>query len=175
MTKKILQNQNEDNTGYKINCDQIDLNKIDFIFKQAEKCLVASQINTDSLDKKAFIIIVGSLSFISALIILMLTKEFEFSSLILLMGFIIGSGFAMHSLVANSVHLIGNKPMEMLKPKYSSYSLEYLMICEVLSIEIKIDSTIKVNLTKAKSIKYSINIILLTLVIVGLLMIFKYL
>lgn len=84
-----------------------------------------------------------------------------------------GSGFAMDSLAAKSVDLIGNKPMEMLKPKYSSYSLEYLMICEVESIEIKIDSTIKINLIKAKSINNSIKTILLTLVIASLLIIFK--
>lgn len=154
----------------KIDWDKIDLEKIKFILEQSEKCLNAALNNTDSLDRKAFTVLGGSLSFASALIALILTKEFCLSNLLILIlliaGFVGSSIYSMFALETKTIELIGNKPMEMLKPKHSGYDQKYLICCEAQSNESKINKAIEVNSIKGKEINRAIKLIQSTLVIV---------
>jgi hypothetical protein len=154
-----LINQYEDN----IDWEKIDLDKIKFILEQSEKCLNGALNNTDNLDKKAFTILAGSLSFVSALIVLILTKEFYFL-IILIVGFIISSIYSMSALKTNEIYLIGSEPMEMLKLKHSGYDQKYLISCEAISNQMKIGRAIEVNKEKGDKINKATKVIQIALI-----------
>jgi len=149
--------------------NKIDLEKANFILQQSEKCLNAALNNTDSLDKKSFAILSGSLFFASALIIIILTKNFNLSdvlSLILLIaGFAGASILCLLSLQTKTIELIGNKPLEMLKFKHSGYDYTYLVCCEAQSNESKINKALEVNILKGNKINQALKLIQSTLII----------
>lgn len=158
-----------DNDSEKINWDLITQDKAEFILSQSEKCLESSLQNTDSIDRKAFIILAGLFSFISAMIILSLTKDINIVNLLIivfmLIGFGISSAFCLRSLEIKTIYLIGNTPNNLLRTKHSGHDYLRLLQCELLSNEAKILKSTSVNEMKGDKLNNAIKGIQFTLAI----------
>ena len=175
--------QNPKISSDEVNWGKVYLDKIKFILEQSEKCLVASLESGDTLDRKAFTLLAGSLSFCSVFIAIIITKAsdspFSLPKLMILImmitGFVGASMYCLRVLEAKVVELIGNNPMEMLKEKYSGHDQKYLLCCHARSYESKIEISVRNNANKAKNLNSAIRLIQSTLVIaIGLLVIISF-
>jgi len=139
----------------------------DFIFEQGKIKLESAIKSTEFLERKIFFFITVLIGFSIFFIKIFFNTinqpdqkiYMTITVIILLIGFLIALYKLIKAIYTRQFFSVGNHPQKLLDPEYSSYGYKYLVICEALSYDKRIDHTNKINKEKGLLINQSLCII----------------
>ena len=176
---KILERFFDKKNEYKapINPDEIDWSKIDlekanFILQEGEKRMRTVLANNDSLDNKIALLRTFLVAFWSTIFGILKFGDSTYQGILIFLIIVFSLALITLCLAYEAVNTssIGTSPEELLKAKYNSEDLRFLICSQLQTYSIRIANVKKINASKGRSINIVLIIISISLALISILL-----
>lgn len=144
-----------------IDWNKIDLEKANFILQEGEKLMRTVSANYDSLDNKSALIRTFLAASLTALFGILKFGDASYQGLliVLISGFCVALAILSITYKTEKFPTIGTSPEELLKAKYNSEDLRFLICGQLQTYSTRIAKAKKINATKGLFINIALAII----------------